>query len=270
MRHTLDAVLPPDLAEVDWDEWKPRRMLGDAGFDLHESDQLDRLRGWARLRDVFAALRDDPRINTGPDGTPAIHNGQYETPDPEVYAGMLADFEPPTVLEIGAGWSTHVARRTISELGLGTRIQVVDPEPRIDVADVADHIVRRPIEEVPVGDLPLEPGALLFVDSSHVTRAEGDVPHLFNVLIPALPAGVIVHVHDVFTPWDYPDAYRGRLYSEQYVLQALLAGAGERYRTLFATHWMTRTHLDEVRAALNEAAGADDGLFGASYWFITG
>jgi hypothetical protein len=269
MEGALDAVLPPDLERLGWDEWVPSRQLGHAGFELDEAAQLERLRGWSRLGDVFHVLRTDPRINTTRFGTPSIHNGQYATPDPEVYAGMLADHDPATVLEIGAGFSTLIARRTIGELGLGTRIHVIDPEPRTDVANVADRLLRRRIEEVPLAELPLEPGSFLFVDSSHVTRAFGDVPHLFNVVIPALPPGVIVHVHDVFTPFDYPDAYRARLYSEQYVLQALLAGAAARFHTLFATHWMTRVHLEEMRAAIGDGVAADDGLYGASYWFVT-
>jgi hypothetical protein len=269
MGGALDAVLPPDLERLAWDEWVPSRQLGHVGFELDEVAQLERLRGWTRLGAVFHALRTDPRINTTRFGEPSIHNGQYATPDPEVYAGMLADHEPATVLEIGAGFSTLIARRTIEELGLGTRIHVIDPEPRTDVADVADRLLRRRIEDVPVADLPLEPGSFLFVDSSHVTRALGDVPHLFNVVIPALPAGVVVHVHDVFTPFDYPGAYRARLYSEQYVLQALLAGAAGRFHTLFATHWMTRAHLGEMRAVFGDGVAADDGLYGASYWFVT-
>jgi hypothetical protein len=270
MRGALGEVLPPDLVSLDREEWVPSRQVGHAGIDLNESEQLERLRGWARLEELFAALRTDPRINTARLGSPAIHNGQYATPDPEVYAGMIADHEPGTILEIGAGFSTLIARRTISELGLATRIEVVDPQPRTDVAGVAESVLRRRIEDVAVSELPLEPGSFLFVDSSHVTRAGGDVPHLFNVVIPALPPGVVVHVHDIFTPYDYPSAYRARLYSEQYVLQALLAGAAERYRTLFGTHWMTRTHPDEMRAALGDGVAADEGLYGASFWFVTG
>ena len=101
---------------------------------------------------------------------------------------------------------------------------------------------------------------------SHVTRAGGDIPYLYNVLLPSVPAGTLVHVHDIFLPYDYPVRYQQRLYTEQYVLHALLAHA-ERYRVVFATHCMSRQHPDAMRATFGGIVALDDPYFGASLWF---
>ena len=179
---------------------------------------------------------------------------------------MIATRRPSTIIEIGAGYSTRIARRAIEQLGLGTRIVVVDPEPRADIADVADTVYRRRIEDVDTADLAVDDETFFFIDSSHVVRAGGDVPLLFCRLVPELPAGALVHVHDVFLPYDYPPSYRRRLYGEQYVLWALLARSPA-FRVALATHLMVRRHGDLMREVFGETVGRDPRYFGASFWF---
>lgn len=267
LRPTMAELLPPDLATISLDDWVSERELGHAGIDLREDEQLARLQRWGQGHgDLYASLRADRTLNPGAPGGIRIENGWYDSPDAEVYASMIADARPSVIVEVGAGFSTLVARKTVTELGLDTRIVVIDPEPRTDVAHAADDVLRRRVETIAPGDLPLEESSILFIDSSHMTRPLGDVPHLFNRVVPALPAGTLVHVHDVFTPYDYPDACRARLYSEQYVLQALLAGS-ETCRTVVATHWLTRRRLEEICAALGPGMAAEPRLYGGSYWF---
>ena len=267
MRGPLAAVLPPDLETLDRTSGLPTRELELPGIDLRQPGQLERLATWEGAHDaLFAELRADPVLNRGAAGAPYVDNQFYGTPDAEVYAAMIADVRPEAIVEIGAGYSTLIARRTIDLLGLGARLLVVDPEPRTDVAPYADELVRAPVEQVDLGRLSLGARAILFVDSSHVVRAGGDVPHLFNVVVPRLPAGAIVHVHDVFVPYDYPDSYRARLYSEQYVLQALLSDS-PRYRLLFATHMMCRREPEAMRRVFGREVARDPRLYGVSLWF---
>jgi hypothetical protein len=266
-RSALKDVVPDDIASLDPEAYVPPESTIGSGIDFRETGQVELLKSWrGKYAELFDALRSDPRINTLDLGRPHIHNGQYPTPDAEIYAATIADRRPGLIVEIGAGFSTIVARRTIAELGLDTRLVVVDPEPRTDVAPVADDVLSSRIEEVDTGRLELGRDSLLFVDSSHVVRPGGDVPLIFCRLIPELPAGVTVHVHDVFLPYDYPDAYRRRLYAEAYVLWALLADS-PRYRVTLATHQMTRTQPALMRAVFGEIVGTDDRYYGASFWF---
>src|SRR6185295_10158012 len=68
-------------------------------------------------------------------------------------------------------------------------------------------------------------GDVCFYDGSHVSRAGSDVNWFFFEVVPRLAPGVLVHVHDIFWPTDYPDQWivaRGQTWNEQYVLQAFL------------------------------------------------
>ena len=266
MRGPLGDVLPPDLTELDRGSGLPERVLELPGIDLRHPEQVERLVRWdGRHEELFADLRADPALNPEDDGRPLVQNDFYGTPDAEVYAAMIADVRPEAIVEIGAGYSTLIARRTIERLGIDTRLVVVDPSPRTDVAPDADELIRAPVEQVDARRLALGGRSILFIDSSHVVRARGDVPHLFNEIVPALPAGAVVHVHDVFVPYDYPDSCRFRLYSEQYVLQALLSGSA-RYRLLFATHMMCRREPEAMRRVFGHVA-RDPASFGVSLWF---
>lgn len=246
----------------------PEIVIGNAGIDLHEEEQLGRLESWRQYSWLYEELRADRSVN--PAGGPTrIVNGWYQSPNAEVYASMIADFAPSAIVEVGVGYSTLLARHVIRRMGLATRVVAVDPQPRTSVEGAADTIVRSAVEEARWDADPFPPldePFMLFVDSSHVTRAGGDIPTLFNQVIPRLAEGSVVHVDDVFIPWDYPSAYRRRLYTEQYVLQALLAGS-DRFHTLFAGHYMSRRHTDAMAKIVNPNVGVRGQYFGSSYWF---
>jgi len=169
-------------------------------------------------------------------------------------------------VEVGSGFSTLIARKTIRHCQLDTRLVVIDPQPRTDVRAVVDDAHFCPVEDSPLTSLPLTSRSLLFIDSSHITRPRGDVPFLFCQVLPSLPKGVTVHVHDIFTPYDYPTVYDALCFTEQYLLQCLLSHSN-RYRTLIAAQLLSRQHLDAFRAAISPSVASDPLFFGASYWF---
>lgn len=263
----LKEVVPPDLEDLDPESYVPDdKLIGQLHLD--DEKQLGRLAQWTGYRELFGALRRDPRVNTRHLGENRIHNGWYPTPDAEVYAAMVADHRPRRIIEIGGGFSTAIARRTIDDTGIDSELVVIDPEPRTDVAGIADRTILRRVEDA-ANEIEVDDDAILFIDSSHVVRSGGDVPFLFCDVIPRLPAGTLVHVHDVFLPFDYPPAYRRRLYGEQYVLFALLL-AGSRFRAEFATHYMVREHGDAMRDCFGPVVGVDPLHFGGSFWFSVG
>ena len=89
---------------------------------------------------------------------------------------------------------------------------------------------------------------------------------LFNQVIPSLPPGVLVHVHDICLPYDYPAEYQRRLYTEQYLLQALLAHS-PRYRIQLSTHGLCRNAPARVQREFGPAAASDPLHFGGALWF---
>jgi hypothetical protein len=101
-----------------------------------------------------------------------------------------------------------------------------------------------------------------------VCRSRGDLPRLFCQILPELPGRAIVHVHDIFIPYEYPTNYDDLCYTEQYMLHCLLSGA-HRYRTILSTHHLSRQHAAEMRQTFGERVGLDPLYFGASFWFQT-
>ena len=254
----------------------PQRRLGHAGFALDDAAPLallDSLRA-AGFQELFAALRGNPEINTGFLGrnyasAGLIHNGFYPTPDAELYAAMIRLHRPDRIIEIGSGYSTVIARTTIDSLGLDCRIHSWDPRPRRDIGHYAHQMRYEPVESGSLTPAEFTDRTLLFIDSSHACRSGGDLPFLYCQLLPALTRPVLIHVHDVFTPWDYPDDYLERFYTEQYLLQAWLAHSPE-LEVVFATHHMARQYPERMQAAFGKQVGVEPLFCGASFWVRKG
>jgi hypothetical protein len=105
---------------------------------------------------------------------------------------------------------------------------------------------------------------MLFIDSSHVLMPGSDVDFLVNRVLPHLPPGTLVHIHDIFLPDDYPVSWAWRGYNEQLAVAALLSGS--RWRVIFASHFAAMHMADDVA---NSAAGAhalEPGAFESSLW----
>jgi len=137
-----------------------------------------------------------------------------------IYA-FLRSRDPRTYLEIGSGTSTRFARRAIEDAGLRTRIVSIDPSPRNEIDDLCDEVVRQPLELADRTHFAqLRAGDVIFLDGSHRVFTGSDATVFFVDLLPELPAGVLVGVHDVYLPDDYPEEIADRHYSEQYLLAA--------------------------------------------------
>ncbi len=182
--------------------------------------QIDR---WVNeLTPLFAAI---PR--EAPDEAPGPRwmNPWFTALDAVALTGMLARHDPRLLIEIGSGNSTKFARHTIRERNLRTRIVSIDPQPRAEIDSLCDEVIRAPAESVdPTVFSRLKAGDVLFIDSSHRSLENSDVTTLFLEILPELPPGVLVHVHDVYLPYDYPPQAEGLMYNEQYLLAALLLG----------------------------------------------
>ncbi len=154
--------------------------------------------------------------------------------------GMLATHNPRLMIEIGSGNSTKFARRAIRDHDLRTRFVSIDPEPRAEIDSLCDEVLRTPAEAVDSSVFGrLKPGDILFIDSSHRSFENSDVTVLFLEVLPNLDPGIIVHVHDIYLPYDYPPQSEGLLYNEQYLLAALLMG-GRWLEPLFPAFYISQ------------------------------
>ncbi len=194
-------------------------------------------------KDALAALKDPARNQTGY----RIGNGYYDSPDADALYLMIRRFRPERVIEVGCGNSTRVTRQAIIDGNLNTKITAIDPYPRADIAHVVDRFEQKRLEDVdPALFVELEAGDVLFIDSSHVLRMSNDVAHLFCRIIPALKPGVVIHVHDVFLPYEYPKRffYDCPGWGEQYMLHALLQSGA--FSMLWPGYFLQRSRPDAV------------------------
>ena len=149
---------------------------------------------------------------------------------------ILNYFKPQKYIEIGSGNSTKVARKSILENKLNTKIISIDPFPRATIDHLADEVIRQPLENIKDYQFivnELIENDILFIDNSHRCLPNSDATVCFLELLPYLKKGVIVHVHDIYLPYDYPQFMCDRFYSEQYVLAAFILANPEKYKPIF-------------------------------------
>ena len=184
---------------------------------------------------------------------------------------FLAMRRPRRFIEIGSGNSTKFARRAIRDLSLNTSIVSIDPFPRSEIDAICDEVVRLPLEQVP-GQFFNEIGVddLLFFDGSHRAFQNSDATVFFTEVIPSLTSDVMVGVHDIFLPHDYPPNWLRRSYSEQYLLASWLLG-GTRLRTELPIFYCTKTpHLHGLLGDFwNLAPLSEAHHTGGIFWFTT-
>ena len=110
---------------------------------------------------------------------------------------------------------------------------------------------------------------LLFIDNSHRSFPNSDVTVFFAEVLPALKAGTIWGLHDILLPWDYPEAWRGRFYNEQYLLLAYLLGGGDGDEIILPVRWVSSEPLlHNILAPLwaHEHLFRDVGTHGGCFW----
>lgn len=90
---------------------------------------------------------------------------------------------------------------------------------------------------------------ILFIDSSHIIRPQGDVLFEYFEILPALNSGVIVHIHDIFTPKDYPAEWINKhmFWNEQYLVEAFLS-FNTSFRVIGALNYLAHNFPKEFAA----------------------
>jgi hypothetical protein len=199
------------------------------------SETIEDLKRHVNVFQTFS-VEQDPANPTAP----YWNNGFLPGLDIASLYHFVTKYKPATYLEVGSGNSTMVVRRAIQDHGLSTKIVSIDPYPRAQIDGLCDTVIRQPLENV--NDLGmfemLEPGDIVYLDSSHRVFMNSDVTAFFLDILPNLAAGVIVHIHDIFLPDDYPSEWIDRYYSEQYLLACYLLAESPRLKVLLPNHFV--------------------------------
>lgn len=220
------------------------------------------------LLDAAGGFADD-LARIGPDAPPAPRWNQDWFPTLDALAAytLVRTAGPARIVEVGSGHSTRFLARAVADGGQATRITAIDPAPRASIEGLDLDIVRATVDGAdPAVFAALQPGDVLFIDSSHILVPGSDVDLLLNRVLPALPAGVLVHVHDIFLPDDYPADWGWRGYNEQQGVAPLLTLAN--WRPLWASHYVATRMADAVAASVAATLPAVDGARPASLWLL--
>lgn len=223
------------------------------GIDLHAAAQRDLVR-------AFAAYQNDlPFPRQARDGCRYhLDNPFFAFGDGVVLWSMLAHFRPQRVVEIGSGYSSAAMLDAADALQLATSFTFVDPYPQrlLSLLGAADrqrcNVVERAVQTVDTGIFDnLTAGDLLFIDSSHVAKFGSDLNYLLAEVMPALCPGVLVHVHDVCWPFEYPLHWfeDGRAWNEAYMMRAFLQ-FNDAFEILLFNDYLAAQHADLLAECL--------------------
>lgn len=195
------------------------------GLNLNTEEQLLMLR-----RFNFAdELRTLPGARK--EGEYYIDNRFFDAGDAEYYYSMIRLLKPRRIIEIGSGFSTLVALRALEknkeeDAASNCELYCIEPYENHWLEKTSANIIRKKVDDVELDFFrALQAGDILFIDSSHVIRPQGDVVTEVLEILPELPVGVYIHIHDIFTPRDYPARWitRWHIYwDEQYLVEAFL------------------------------------------------
>ena len=207
--------------------WKISELVG---VDLNDHFQLMLGDTFLRYRNEYGKLVQLPM-------------GGFGEVDREVLYCMVRHFKPSRIIEIGSGTSTYIFINAImanEKEGKGSKYFVVDPYPAKSIQKILQKhnfkLIQDKCENLNIDFfLQLDSNDILFIDSSHVVKTGGEVNYLILHVLPRLNRGVIIHIHDIFLPFEYPKEWvleKHRFWTEQYLLHAFLI-----YNSYFEILW---------------------------------
>ena len=231
------------------------------GLDMNVGKQLDLLKKF----DYNDELVNFP--TAGRDGLEFYYdNGFFGCGDAEYLFNMIRLFKPRRMVEIGSGYSTRLAASAIrtnraTDSNYDCVHVCIEPYEAPWLEKLGVDVLREPVESVDKELFSnLKENDILFIDSSHMIRPQGDVLCEYLEILPILNQGVLVHVHDIFTPKDYPEEWldqRAYFWNEQYLLEAFLSFNKE-FEVVGALNFLRHNFPEELTACCPVLRGQID------------
>jgi predicted O-methyltransferase YrrM len=200
-------------------------------------------------------------------------NHSFVPADSEFLYSMIRHFKPKRFVEIGCGYSTMMAVKAEAKNALENdpcKHTCIEPYEMPWLEKLNVEVIRKKVEDVPLHMFTqLQANDILFIDSSHIIRPQGDVLYEFLDILPRLNSGVVIHVHDIFTPKDYPREWvvdEHRLWNEQYLLEAFLS-CNKQFKIKAAVNFL-KTHYRKQFNLVCPLSGTMDDDVPGSFWMI--
>lgn len=250
------------------------RSLQNYDFNSHfENDGID--------LNVEKMLNQLDRIGNYQAEYEKIHQrtGYSSNGDGAILYGMIRNTSVQNLIEVGAGHSTQIIHAALSRNaedsnGQSAKVISVEPYPTQSLVSLVSQnpatisLVQTPVQSVPLSVFKsLRENDILFIDSSHVLAIGSDVHYLYLKVLPSLAPGVIIHIHDIRYPQDYPRDWvleARKFWSEQYLLQAFMAFNKE-FEIIFASNYLYRAYPELMKSTLVDLPSTLNGWPG-SFW----
>lgn len=167
---------------------------------------------------------------------------------------MIRRTRPSRILEIGSGNSTLMMLEALrannaENAAFSCKLTCVEPYEKPWLEDLGVELIRTPVEQLGLDVLlQLGKGDILFIDSSHMIRPQGDMLFEYLEVLPRLAPGVFVRIHDIFTPQDYPAIWiknEVRFWNELYLVEAFLSHNAD-FEIVAALNMLALAYGDEL------------------------
>jgi hypothetical protein len=183
-----------------------------------------------------------------------IDNGSFEAGDADFYYQIIRYFKPKKIIEVGSGHSTKLAQiaiyKNFEETKIKTKFICIEPYENKWLEKLDVEVLREKIENIDLDwHNELLENDILFIDSSHVIRPNGDILKIYLEIIPQLRSGVIIQIHDIFTPNNYLKSWLiedVRLWNEQYILEALLTN-NHKIEIISSLNFLKNNHFNKLK-----------------------
>lgn len=234
---------------VNLDEYKkngnPNRKGAILDIDLREKQQTN------LITELEAILKETPNWDSDKSLRYQFDNKWFPRVDGIFLYSLIRKFNPQRIIEVGSGYSSALMLDT-NDLFMNNSIHFTFIEPNSERLESLlrkdDHkktiIIKQFVQSVNLDIFKtLKANDFLFIDSSHITKSASDVNFLFFNILPILPSGVIIHVHDIFYPLEYPEDWitRGRNWNEIYLLRAFLQNNKD-YEIVLFNDYLQQNH----------------------------
>ena len=264
----------PDLTELDDDLWSRRSEL--IGINSNKKQQLELLSSFvSTYRNEYEQF---PLEKTGILHEYYVNNGSFGSVDGDVLYCMIRRFKPHRLIEIGSGFSTRLIVQSIlknkeEDDQYKCHFTTIDPFPSDIVRTGFPHfsssqLICKKVQHVPLSEFSkLSENDILFIDTSHVLKTGGDVAYEYLEILPRLEKGVIIQIHDIFLPVEYPKVWlfdSNNFFNEQYLLQAFLA-FNNSFEVIWAGNYMNLNYPDALEKAFSSYQRAEQ-WNGSSVW----
>lgn len=247
----------PDTRTLKADLWQKQSEL--VGIDINKEGQINLLSQFSfKFKEEYENLL---RFKTSVPYQYYVKNGEFGSVDGEILYCMIRYFKPKKIFEIGSGNSTYLSAQAVlkNKEGYGNECELVAFEPYPNKVLKAgfpglSKLIPSRIQDIALSKFTeLKKNDFLFIDSTHTLKIGSDVQYEYLEILPRLNEGVIVHIHDIFLPAEYPKAWvlkDYRFWTEQYLLQAFLS-FNSMFEILWGGSYMHLRHPEKLEEAFN-------------------